>query len=61
MMYANENKLGHDRLAVSQGIPVLRLDAHARFAWVTASVAWSPTPDVSLGKVRTDLLLPLTA
>ncbi len=38
-----------------------KLEAVLLIAWAAASVAWSPTPDVSLGKVRTDLLLPLTA
>ena len=43
-----------------RGVPA-RWIGVALLAWCAASVAWSVVPDVSIGKWRTDLLLPLLA
>lgn len=38
-----------------------KLEIFLLLAWAAASIGWSQTPDISSGKLRTDLLLPVAA
>lgn len=38
-----------------------KLEVFLLLAWAAASIGWSQTPDISSGKLRTDLLLPVAA